>query len=64
MITLNIEERALLLRDENEQTLSAAYQIAQLSYRYKATWVEPDDEFMTGKCDRLQILNEEDMSLI
>ena len=50
----HIEEQALLLKEDNEQTLSAADQLIQMSYRYKTRWVELDDEFLTGKCDGLQ----------
>ena len=50
----HVEERALLLKEENEQTLSAADQLIRMSYRYKTTWVELDDEFMTGKSEGLQ----------
>ena len=42
------------LKKENEQILSAADQLVQLSYKYKTTWVELDDEFMTDKCDGFQ----------
>ena len=44
----HVEERALLLRNKNEQTFSAADSLAQQSYRHKTTWVEFEDEFMTG----------------
>ena len=57
----HVEERALLLKEENEQTLSTADQLIRMSYRYKTRWVELDDEFMTGKCDRLQNINEKDI---
>ena len=50
----HLEERALLLKEENEQTLCATDQLVQMSYMYKTRWVELDDEFMTGKCDGLQ----------
>ena len=50
----HVEERALLLKVENEQTLSAADQLIRMSYRYKTTWVELDEEFMTGKSEGLQ----------
>ena len=45
----HIEERALLLKEENEQPLSAADQLIRMSYRYKITWIELDDEFVTGR---------------
>ena len=50
----HVEERAILLKEENERTLSAADQLVRMSYRYKTTWVELDDEFMTSKYDGLQ----------
>ena len=33
----HIEERSLLLKEENEQTFSAADQLIRMSYRYKTT---------------------------
>ena len=50
----HVEERALLLKEENEQKLSAADQLIRMSYRHKKTWVELDDEFMTGRYYGLQ----------
>ena len=56
----HVEERELLLKEENEQTLSAADHLIRMSYRYKTRWVELDDEFMTGKCDGLQNIERRD----
>ena len=50
----HIAKRALILKEENEQTFSAADQLIRMSYRYKTTWVVLDEEFMTGKYDGLQ----------
>ena len=76
----HLEERALLLKEENERTFCAADQLIRMIYRYKTRWVELDDEFMTGKCDglqnferreqvaeinrALQLLNESDQNII
>ena len=50
----HVEERALLLRNKNEQTFSAAHDLVLQSFRYKTTWVEFEDEFMTGRYYGLQ----------
>ena len=50
----HVEERALLLRNKNEQTFSSADSLVQQSYRHKTTWVEFEDEFMTGRYYGLQ----------
>ena len=38
----------------NEQTFGAADQLVRMSYKYKTTRVEIDDEFITSKYDGLQ----------
>ena len=44
-----VEERAIKLKKENEQTLSNADRMIQQSYKYKSNWIELDEEYMKGK---------------
>lgn len=42
-----VEERALLLREKNEQTLCPADELIQQSYKYKTNWRELDEQSIT-----------------
>ena len=42
-----MEERALLLRDKNEQTLCPSDQLIRQSYKYKTNWRELDEQSIT-----------------
>ena len=42
-----VEERALLLRDKNEQTLCPSDQLIRQSYKYKTNWRELDEQSIT-----------------
>ena len=42
-----VEERALLIRDKNEQTLCPSDQLIRQSYKYKTNWRELDEQSIT-----------------
>ena len=54
LLPRHIEERALLLKEENERKLSADSQLIRMRYKYKTRWVKLDDEFRKNKCGGLQ----------